>query len=72
MLDKNNNVNLVKILEIYKVNLASNNDLIKKNSIKTNSDQKNELYNSYDNLLNDKYKIVVNQKTLDRFKNHFR
>jgi len=32
---------------------------------------KNNLYNSYDNVVNDKYKIEINEKTLERVKNNF-
>ena len=33
---------------------------------------KDNLYNSYDYIINDKYKVKLNQKTLERFKNHFK
>ena len=39
---------------------------------KTNLTLKNQLYQSYDYLLNEKYKIKLNQKTMDRLKNYFR
>ena len=32
---------------------------------------KNNLYISYDNVVNKKYKIEINQKTLERVKNNF-
>ena len=70
--DKNNNVYLVKIKNIYENNLKNNADKIKKFSNQTNLKIRNDLYNSYDLLLNEKYKIEINQKTLDRTKNYFR
>ena len=39
---------------------------------KTNTNLRDNLYNSYDFLLNEKYKIEVNENTLDRMKNYFR
>ena len=38
----------------------------------TNIKIRDNLYNSYDLLLNEKYKIEVNENTLDRMKNYFR
>ena len=32
----------------------------------------NSILRSYDFLLSDKYKIVINEKTLERVKNYFR
>ena len=41
-------------------------------SNEANAQNKNGLLKSYDYLLNDKYKVVVNKKTLDRVKNYFK
>ena len=70
--DKNNNVYLVKIKNIYENNLDKNSEEIKFFGNKTNKMLRDNLYNSYDFLLNEKYKIEVNQKTLDRMKNYFK
>ena len=70
--DKNNNVYLVKIKKIYENNLDKNSDENKIFTKKTNKKLRDNLYNSYDFLLNKKYKIEVNQKTLDRMKNYFK
>jgi len=70
--DKKNNVYLVKIKNIYENNLSRNSKEIKIFTNQTNINQKNNLYNSYDLLLNEKYKIKINQNTLDRMKNYFR
>ena len=70
--DKDNNVYLVRIKNIYENNLDKNNEKIKFFANKTNKKLRNNLYNSYDFLLNEKYKIEVNQKTLDRMKNYFK
>ena len=70
--DKNNNVYLVKIKNIYENNLDKNSEENKIFANKTNKKLRENLYNSYDFLLNEKYKIEVNQKTLDRMKNYFK
>jgi len=41
-------------------------------SNEASAENKNDLLKSYDYLLNNKYKVVVNKKTLERIKNYFR
>ena len=70
--DKNNNIYLIRIKNIYENNLNTNSDESKFFVNKTNKKLRDNLYNSYDFLLNEKYKIEVNEKTLDRMKNYFK
>ena len=70
--DDKNNVYLVKIKKIIESNLDKSNQDLKSFVNKTNAELRDNLYNSYDLLLNDKYNIEINQKTLDRTKNYFR
>ena len=70
--DKQNNVYLVKIKNIYENNLIKNSQDSKTFANQTNLKVKDALYNSYDLLLNEKYKIEVNENTLERMKNYFR
>jgi len=70
--DKKNNIYLVKIKNIYENNLSKNSKDIKTFVNQTNIKIRDNLYNSYDLLLNEKYKIKINEKTLDRMKNYFR
>ena len=70
--DEKNNIYLVKIKNIYENNLSKNSKEIKTFSNQTNLKIRDNLYNSYDYLLNEKYKVKINQKTLDRMKNYFR
>jgi peptidyl-prolyl cis-trans isomerase D len=70
--DKKNNIYLVKIKNIYENNLSKNSEEIKTFANQSNAKIRDDLYNSYDYLLNEKYKIKINQKTLDRMKNYFR
>ncbi len=70
--DEKNNIFLVKIKNIYENNLSNNSEEIETFVNQTNIKIRDSVYNSYDLLLNEKYKIKVNQKTLDRMKNYFR
>ena len=70
--DERSNIYLVKIKNIFEKNLSKNSDEIKTFTDQTNINLRNNLYNSYDLLLNEKYKIEINQNTLDRMKNYFR
>ena len=69
--DKDKNIYLAKIEKILSNDLSDKNDL-SDYTIKANIQIKNDLYNSYDYLINDKYKITINQNTLERIKNYFR
>ena len=40
-------------------------------SLKHNMNNKRSILKSYDILLNDKYNVVLNQKTIERVKNFF-
>tara|TARA_B100002051_G_scaffold255091_1_gene270408 strand:+ start:41 stop:1468 length:1428 start_codon:yes stop_codon:yes gene_type:complete len=72
IVDNNNDIYLAKIQNIQEKNLQKADkeylNLIKE----SDSIIKSNLYSSYDYLLNDKYKIKVNQKSLERIKNYFR
>ena len=67
-----NNPNLPNYL--YKKNVLLYNIVNNIDKKKTNEtiNLRNNLYNSYDFLLYEKYKIEVNENTLDRMKNYFR
>jgi len=70
MSDKDNNIYLAKIEKVLSNNLTDMNDL--SNYIKqSNIIIRKNLYSSYDLLINDKYKIEINQNTLERLKNNF-
>ncbi len=70
--DKNNNVYLVKIKNINENNLSKNSQENEAYSKQVKIKIRDRLYNSYDFLLNEKYKIKINEKALDRMKNYFR
>ena len=70
--DEENNIYLVKIKNIFENSLSKNAKEIVEFANQTNDKIRDNLYNSYDLLLNEKYKIKINEKTLDRMKNYFR
>ena len=70
--DEKNNIYLVKIKNIFEKSLSKNTKEIVEFANQTNAKIRDNLYNSYDLLLNEKYKIKINEKTLDRMKNYFR
>ena len=72
MSDINKNIYVVKIKKIEFDNLLKNSEEFTNYSKQTKKQITNSLYNSYDYLLNDKYKIKINQNTLERVKNYFR
>ena len=69
--DKDNNIYIAKIENVTTNDLSDKNDLSSYNKLASNK-IRNNLYSSYDLLLNVKYKININQNTLERLKNHFR
>ena len=72
VVDEKNKIYLAKINNIEERNLSKDDETIKNFQIESNKNIQNNLYSTYDILLNDKYKIKINQNTLERVKNYFR
>ena len=70
--DKENNIYLVKINKISSSNLFKNSNLIEEYIGKSNQKVKDHLFQSFDFYIDNKYKVEVNQKTLERVKNFFK
>ena len=70
--DENNNIYLVKIVNILENNISKNSKNFTRYTNLANLKIRNQMFTSYDFFLNDKYKVKINQKTLDRVKNYFR
>ena len=66
---ENDNIYLAKIRKFISVQFNSNKYKDIMNQQKTNTKQR--LLKSYDELLNDKYKVTLNKKTIERVKNYF-
>ena len=69
--DNKNNIYLAKIKKFHNEFINVNDDEFKEYLIKQNSNNKNSLLKSYDLFLNNKYKVTLNRKTIERVKNSF-
>ena len=67
--DEKNNIYVAKIKKFQ--NVPKDNENFKEYINKQNSNFKNTILKSYDFFLNDKYNVVLNQKTIERVKNFF-
>ena len=70
--DKEKNIYLVMISKLTINNLFNNSDLITEYLNNSNKKIKNYLFESFDLFIEEKYKVNVNKKTLERVKNFFR
>ena len=66
-----NVVYLAKIKSINNENISTNDEKFKEYIKKHNTNTKNNILKSYDFFLNEKYNVVLNQKTIERVKNFF-
>ena len=70
--DNNNNIFLTKVIKFYEKDISKmTKDFANYQNI-GNLKIKNNIFSSYDYFLNKKYKIKINEKTLERVKNYFR
>ena len=70
--DINNNVYVVKIINIYSENIPNEKKIINKYNKSVINDLKSSIYLSYDNLVNKNYDITINENTIERVKNYFK
>jgi len=70
--DEVQNIYLAKIIKSNQKNIIKNSNDYKKYNDEANKTMKNDMYSSYDYILNKKYKVKINQKTLERVKNYYR
>ena len=66
---ESDNIYLAKIRKFINVQFNSNKYKDMMNEQETNTKQR--LLKSYDELLNSKYKVTLNKKTIERIKNYF-
>ena len=69
--DKDNNIYLTKIENIIIESLKPDDKKINEYLRLENSNNKKSILQTYDLLLNKKYNVVLNQKTIERVKNFF-
>ena len=70
--DKDNNIYLIKIIDISTKNISKSSENFLQYELQSNNVIKDSIYDSYNFLINDKYKVKINEKTLERVKNYFR
>jgi len=70
--DNENNIYITKIENIIANNLKENSNDLNSYSKQSTIKLRDNLYSSYDILMNEKYKIEINKNTLERVKNYFR
>ena len=70
--DENNEIYLVKIVSSKNNPYNVNDENYQKFVQNQNTDNRKSILGSYDQLLNTKYKVQLNQKTIDRVKNYFK
>ena len=69
--DEKNNIYLAKINNFEDMEIKNSDDIFNEYINKQKSNNKNSILKSYDLFLNDKYKVNLNQKTIERVKNNF-
>ena len=69
--DEKNNIYLAKVKKFEEVTVSANDEKFQEYISKQKTNSKNNLLKSYDLLLNDKYNVSLNQKTIQRVKNFF-
>ena len=65
-------VYIAKIIKEDFINISKTDKMLDLYEDQSRTDIKNKLFSSYDNFLNSKYKIKINEKTLERVKNYFK
>ena len=68
--DEEDNIYLAKVYKFE--NISNIDEKLEEYKNKQNSNLKNTMLKSYDIFLNDKYNVVLNQKTIERVKNFFK
>ena len=70
--DYNDNIFVAKTVKYEEPSFSKNYKNYNAISNEASSENRNTILKSLDYLLNDKYKVVINEKTLERVKNYFR
>ena len=70
--DKDMNIYLTKIIDIKHKDISKNAENFFVYKKKSNDKIKDYIYDDYDFFITKKYKVKINEKTLERVKNHFR
>ena len=69
--DENNQIYLAKVKKVTNQNINTEDKFFEDYTAKQNTNDKQNILKSYDLLLNKKYNVVLNEKTIERVKNFF-
>ena len=72
LVNKEDKIYLVKIIGTNKNLFNKTDERYLKFVNNQNTNNRKSILQSYDQLLNDKYQVQLNQKTIDRVKNYFK
>ena len=70
--DNEENIFIAKIKSYEDISISENSNKFNAISNEASAENRNGILKSYDYLLNNKYQVIINEKTLDRVKNYFR
>ena len=70
--DDNDNIFIAKTTAFEDQDISKNSDKFNTILNEASAENRNSILKSYDYLLNNQYKVVINEKTLDRVKNYFK
>jgi peptidyl-prolyl cis-trans isomerase D len=70
--DNDENIFVAKIINFEDTKLSQDSSIFNAITNEASAKNRNIILKSYDYLLNNKYEVIVNEKTLDRVKNYFR
>ena len=70
--DKKNDIYLVKLVKSKKNSFSETDENYLNFVSNENTNTRKSILQSYDQLLNSKYQVQLNQKTIDRVKNYFK
>jgi len=70
--DENGDIYLAKIVDKYTSDISIKSNEFEKFNKQANIKLRNSMFSSYDYMLNNKYKVKINKKTLEKVKNYFR
>ena len=70
--DREDNIFIAKVIKFEDTKISQDSNILNAITNEASAENRNGILKSYDYLLNNKYKVIVNEKTLDRVKNYFR
>ena len=70
--DREDNIFIAKVIKFEDTRISQDSNLLNAINNEASAENRSGILKSYDYLLNNKYEVIVNEKTLDRVKNYFR